>query len=298
MSADATAWVFRHSPATGAALTVHLAIADSVNDQHGYELWMRVPTLAEKARVHPGSVRRAIADLIAAGLLEELHDGRTTEDAGSATEARRFRFLMPSDVVPVWDPAPRKVREPRAHGAGTRAGDASTRAHGAGDLEPKVKPNENEPIPPNPPPASQGSLLPTSPPPAAREHRGHDLSFEAFWSAFPRKAGKADARKAWARAIRRARPEDIIRGAIRYRDDPNRPDEFTKWPQGWLNGDRWLDAPLPERSSTMNRTEQALRRISNEPPPDFTNFTAPGPRPLSIAAQVFALADPTKEHHR
>jgi hypothetical protein len=34
---------------------------------------------------------------------------------------------------------------------------------------------------------------------------------------------------------------------VRYRDDPNRVQEFTKHPATWLNGDCWLDDPLPPR---------------------------------------------------
>lgn len=39
----------------------------------------------------------------------------------------------------------------------------------------------------------------------------------------------------------------ILAGAIRYREDPNRVDEYTQHAATWLNGDGWEDDPLPFR---------------------------------------------------
>jgi hypothetical protein len=84
--------------------------------------------------------------------------------------------------------------------------------------------------------------------------------FEAFWTIYPRKTAKANARKSWERAIRRADPSVIIDGAQRYRDDPNREDEFTCHGATWLNQDRWDDPPLParKRRTTAGRTADAF----------------------------------------
>lgn len=91
MSAEATGWVYRHSPYKGATFQVHHAIADSVNDQHDYELWMRQGVLAKKARTTRKTVNDAIDTMVTAGLLEFLEAGKGG--------ANRYRFLMPD--VPV-----------------------------------------------------------------------------------------------------------------------------------------------------------------------------------------------------
>lgn len=78
--------------------------------------------------------------------------------------------------------------------------------------------------------------------------------FEEFWSEYPRKAGKRKALTAWLRARKRACPDELRDGARRYRADPNRVDEFTKHPEGWLNGDGWLDDPLPPRNGNGHRS--------------------------------------------
>lgn len=290
MSADAVAWVFRHSPLTGANLTVHLAIADSVNDQHGYELWMRVPTLASKARVHAGSVRRALAEMIEQGLLEELDDGRPSDDAGSATKPRRFLFLMPDDEPVRHESRPRRVREARAHGAGNPRTMREARAHGAGHLEQKVEP-QDEPKVENPPtPRGQLALVHDEPPAAQPAiSGGHDLAFDAFWQAYPRKAAKIDARKAWRQALRHAPDHVIVAGAQRYRDDPNRDDQYTKLPAGWLRDGMWDDPPLPprapQRGDGQTGGQRAIagylaQRAAGDPTRGVLHHPAPDPKGL------------------
>jgi hypothetical protein len=66
--------------------------------------------------------------------------------------------------------------------------------------------------------------------------------FEDFWSIYPRKVGKGEAKKAFRNALKRATAEEIIAGAKRYA--ASKPDpEYTKHPGPWLNADRWLDEP-------------------------------------------------------
>lgn len=72
-----------------------------------------------------------------------------------------------------------------------------------------------------------------------------DPMFIRFWDAYPRKIGKGEARKVWARIVKAGvDPKTIIVGAERYRDDPQRRRkgaEFTKHPGPWLNAERWTD---------------------------------------------------------
>jgi hypothetical protein len=89
-------------------------------------------------------------------------------------------------------------------------------------------------------------------------NQGYDQGFLLFWNDYPRKRDKRKAQIAWRKSVLRlaqttgANRADamaqILAGAIRYRDDPNRVEEFTKYAEGWLNGDGWEDEPLPVRS--------------------------------------------------
>ena len=73
-----------------------------------------------------------------------------------------------------------------------------------------------------------------------------DDAFSEFWSVYPKKVVKADARKAFAAAMKRADVDEVIAGARRLRDDPNLPEKrFIPHPGKWLRGDQWEDEPLP-----------------------------------------------------
>lgn len=84
---QAMGWVFSHSPLRGTALALHLAVADSVNDQYGNELWMSQANLAQKVRADRSTVNRVLAEMVDLGLLELVEKGRGGTN--------RYRFLTP-----------------------------------------------------------------------------------------------------------------------------------------------------------------------------------------------------------
>lgn len=94
---------------------------------------------------------------------------------------------------------------------------------------------------------------------SAAPHRttNHDR-FDEFWAEVPkgRKSGKDDARRAFARAVQRAKggADEIIDGMRRYAADPNLPEDlhFVKLPATWLNKGCWDDEPLPPRNDPRN----------------------------------------------
>lgn len=85
-----------------------------------------------------------------------------------------------------------------------------------------------------------------------------DPVFDAFWSEYPKKAGKAEARKAFAKALGKTTPENLIEKARLYAEWllSAQPGEFRPQPknaQGWLNGERWedeLEIPAGENQKT------------------------------------------------
>jgi hypothetical protein len=95
MSADATAHVWRFSPYKGSTFIVHLAIADSVNDQNGYRLWMSRDSLGDKARVSARSLHDALAALEQDGFLTRV---------GAKGRHVQYRFLFRRHVPAVWQP--------------------------------------------------------------------------------------------------------------------------------------------------------------------------------------------------
>lgn len=90
MSSHAVGWVFHHSPLTGSQLLVHLALADVANDMNDNELWLTHKAVAEKAKVSGSTVDRALAEMVAGGLLEVL------DNRGGRGRPARYRLLIQS----------------------------------------------------------------------------------------------------------------------------------------------------------------------------------------------------------
>ena len=89
-------------------------------------------------------------------------------------------------------------------------------------------------------------------------------NFIAFWNVYPRKVAKKSAEVAFAKAIKHTPFALIISGASKYAKDPNRVDAYTAHPATWLNGHRWLDAPLPEREKTAEEKKVEELRKAKE----------------------------------
>jgi hypothetical protein len=94
-----------------------------------------------------------------------------------------------------------------------------------------------------------------------------DADFDLFWSIYPKKDDKPVAHRAFKKALERVALDVIIAGAERYRDDPNREDEYTKNASTWLRADAWANGPLPARGRKLTNAENAAllhRRIVAE----------------------------------
>ena len=97
MAAEASGWVYRCSPYKGIAFAIHLALADSANDQFNYELWARQEWIAEKARTTRPTVNTTLATMVEDGLLEIL------EESTGRRGPNRYRVVM-DQREPVWTP--------------------------------------------------------------------------------------------------------------------------------------------------------------------------------------------------
>jgi len=90
----------------------------------------------------------------------------------------------------------------------------------------------------------------TSPCPPSSGRGGEGGSFEEFWKAYPRKAGKDAARKAW----KKKRPDLITcLEAIKRQQDSDQwqkdGGQFIPHPATWINQARWEDEPSAARHS-------------------------------------------------
>ena len=94
--------------------------------------------------------------------------------------------------------------------------------------------------------------------------------FVDFWNVYPLKVGKGAALKAFEKAIRTTDADIIIKGALRYKSDPNRVPGYTAHAATWLNAQRWLMTLcrpvifLPQKSRKKNYKKQEQKQNENE----------------------------------
>jgi hypothetical protein len=103
-----------------------------------------------------------------------------------------------------------------------------------------------------------------------------DSDFEEFWSAYPRKVGKADARKSWARLTKEQKfaATAAVPMHIKYWEAAGRTKEYMPHPSTWINGERWedeLEMPVPEKQedawwASQQGIERKARELSMWPP--------------------------------
>ncbi len=213
--------VWAHAPYSETRLLVLLALADFSDDEG--VCWPSQTTVAKKARCHPETVRRAV---------------------------KRF---VEDDWLVILEPHTH-VRSTRYRVTPPRVGTESLTPTGVGS-DPtfaRTEPSLNH----------QGSLQKGNDVSVQRKTKNkksfNEQDWLEFWRAYPRKAGKQAALKAWHKALTQAEPHVIIAAAARFRDDPNREDEFTPHPSTWLNQHRWEDDPLPKRGGRGKKSGTTL----------------------------------------
>lgn len=84
----------------------------------------------------------------------------------------------------------------------------------------------------------------------------HDGEFSQFWSAYPKKQGKAAARKAFDKALRKSDPQTLLNAM----EAQKRSDQWTRdggryipLASTWLNGERWNDELDPTHGQTVSQ---------------------------------------------
>ena len=94
-----------------------------------------------------------------------------------------------------------------------------------------------------------------------------EIAFRHFWNAYPFKIAVADARVAFSQALKIASAQELIEGAARFANDPNRVVQFTPYPKKWLDGQRWMDSALPPRTLSPQESAQLDKeraKVQNE----------------------------------
>ena len=100
-------------------------------------------------------------------------------------------------------------------------------------------------------------LEPTELEPLNKKANDFEQLFAEWWESYPNKKGKGAAKVAYRKALKKVSHDLLMERVERYRDDPNRVDLYTPYPQKWLNEERWDDEP------ETPRIEHKPRKLTN-----------------------------------
>ncbi|VXB76093.1 helix-turn-helix domain-containing protein [Pseudoclavibacter sp. 8L] len=210
-------WIIRDPSISRGAVSVFMALA-SRSGPGG--IHPSQATLARELEVSERSVRRWLAELEERGLIQRV--ARRANSRGKGNGLPDGYTLHPNGK-PQEGPAMGVRSVPKRPATGDVATGHSLQA------TPLI---EEEPVKKNP----------------GESDRTEEL-FEKFYEVYPRKVGKVDARKAFAKAARSTPAQYIVEGAARFAADPNLPEkQYIPHPSSWLNKGRWDDEPLPQRA--------------------------------------------------
>lgn len=212
MSAEAVGYVYRHSPYTGAAFTIHLAIADTVSDQNNNKFWMATDNLAAKTRTSRRTVQKAIDQLCDDLFIIETRPANQHQPA-------TYVFLFPAVDI---------VYETRPGVQSVHPGVQSTTSRGA-TTAPKPNRTQKEP-----------SCSPDG------------EAFNQWWELYPKKVNKQNAIKAWNRHTKTVDPQHIIEATRKQLATPetalSRDNQYIPYPASWLNAGSY-DNDLPAKGN-------------------------------------------------
>ena len=215
MSIEAVALVLNHSKATGRTKLVLIGIANHLGDQGAYPA---IRTLARYANASERSVKRDIQELIKLGELRvELQNAPTNRQY----KTNLYWITIQPGVTDSASGVTAQVSR------GDSSGKSGVTPVGTQNIiltikEPSMKQAEND--------------------------------FDKFWEFYPKKRARADAEKAWTKAIKRKPASEIIELAKAYSQGKLPAEEYIPNGSTWLNNNRWEDVDATTKKPSEFKT--------------------------------------------
>lgn len=239
--------VWASSPVEQGSLLVLLALADSA-DEDSRTCYPGIATLSRKSRLKERQVQNCIKNLRDMGVIEVQRNASPLKtNVYKITEER------------CWNTARDAIIAPPPENPETQLLRVRDAMECVSDTQPSApKPSVTSVIKPK---EGLSDLFSEK-----SEQRKPDQTpelFERFWKEYPKKAGKPAALKAFTKAIKKTDPEQIIAGARKYATwlKTAKPGEFrpaVKYPQGWLNDERWNDDEIQGTGRPMTYAQKLL----------------------------------------
>ena len=207
MSIEAVALVLNQSKATGRAKLVLIGIANHLGDQGA---WPSISTLARYANASERSVKRDIQELIDLGELRvELQNAPTHNQY----KTNLYWITIQSGVTDWASGVTAQVSR------GDKLGKSGVTPVGTQNInitikEPSIETSKDD--------------------------------FEKFWNLYPKKVAKADALKAWNKAIKRKTADELLKLTKVYSEGKLPDITYIPYPASWLNKELYESVEVAE----------------------------------------------------
>ena len=207
MSIEAVSLVLNQSRATGRAKLVLIGIANHLGDQGA---WPSISTLARYANSSERSVKRDIQELIELGELKV-----EVQNAPTRTQYKTNLYWL-------------------TIGSGvTDSTSGVTDWVSRGDSSGKSGVT----------PVGTQNIILTIKEPSMKQA---DIDFDNFWKLYPKKVAKADALKAWNKAIKTKTAERLLELTKAYAEGKLPEDKYIPYPASWLNKELYESVEVAE----------------------------------------------------
>jgi hypothetical protein len=207
MSIEAVALVLNQSKATGRAKLVLIGIANHLGDQGA---WPSISTLARYANASERSVKRDIQELIDLGELRvELQNAPTHNQY----KTNLYWITIQSGVTDWASGVTAQVSR------GDRLGKSGVTPVGTQNINITIKETSIE---------------------TSKD------DFEKFWNLYPKKVAKADALKAWNKALKRKTADELLKLTKVYSEGKLPDITYIPYPASWLNKELYESVEVAE----------------------------------------------------
>jgi len=207
MSIEAVSLVLNQSKATGRAKLVLLGIANHLGDQGA---WPSISTLARYANASERSVKRDIQELVHLGELKvELQNAPTHQQY----KTNLYWITIGSGVTDLASGVTAQVSR------GDSLGKSGVTPVGTQNINITIKEPSIE---------------------TSKDR------FDEFWNLYPKKVAKADALKAWNKAIKRKSPDELLKLTKLYAEGKLPEMTYIPYPASWLNKELYESVEVAE----------------------------------------------------
>lgn len=186
------------------------------------------------------TVDRWLWDLTSAGVVVRYTAGDTDYLAVRNWSEHQKPQHPTGDVLPRWDASGAVIREPHASFM-------KSSRKGREPLTPELSRDG----------FGFGSAVEKS------AHHSVGVTFEEFWAVWGKRVARADAERAWAKAVKVADPMAIVLAAQALWESPHRPEkQYIPYPATWLNREQWND-PAPEPPESKGGRQGVAKADTN-----------------------------------